>query len=64
MLKLLKADLERVKELTRLTRKRETEKLNQATIIQGILSQCLFPHEAPLRYAFEKIMSFVPFLFD
>lgn len=55
-MKRLKADLERVKALTDMARKRELRKSEQADVINDVLSQALFPHEPGLRMAFEKIM--------
>jgi len=52
----LRKDLENVRRLTELSRKRESRKLKQAEIIHQVLSRFLFPHEPPMRSAFEKIM--------
>ena len=57
-MKRLRDDLERVRVLTQTTRKRETQKLRQAEAIRDVLSMIIFPHEAPLRMAFEKIMRY------
>ncbi|THH27211.1 hypothetical protein EUX98_g6973 [Antrodiella citrinella] len=55
-LKRLKDDLERVRVLTQTTRKREAQKLRGVEAIRDVLSLIIFPHEAPLRMAFERIM--------
>ncbi|ESK83279.1 bromodomain and phd finger-containing protein 3 [Moniliophthora roreri MCA 2997] len=57
-LRRLREDLEKAKQLVDLIRKRELKKRQQAEVLQDVLSQCLFPHEPPLRLAFERIMSF------
>lgn len=54
-MKKLKADLERVKSLTEITRKRELRKSEQADLINDVLSHTLFPHEPALRLVFERI---------
>ncbi|KAJ7777292.1 bromodomain and PHD finger-containing protein 3 [Mycena metata] len=51
----LRKDLEDLKGLTQLSRKRETRKLKQAELIQDFLSRALFPHALQLRSAFERI---------
>ncbi|EEB94516.1 hypothetical protein MPER_06656, partial [Moniliophthora perniciosa FA553] len=56
-LRRLREDLEKAKQLVDLVRKRELKKRQQAEVLQDVLSQCLFPHEPPLRLAFERIMS-------
>jgi NuA3 HAT complex component NTO1 len=56
LLQRLRKDLESVRVLAELSRKRESRKLKQAEIVQDILSKYLFPHENPLRLAFERIM--------
>jgi hypothetical protein len=55
-LRRLHKDLEHVRRLVELSRKRESRKLRQVEVTQGIISRCFFPHEPPLRLAFEKIM--------
>ncbi|TCD61141.1 nuA3 HAT complex component nto1 [Steccherinum ochraceum] len=56
-LKRLRSDLELVRDLTKIVRKREIQKLHQVEPIRDVLSLIIFPHEGPLRMAFEKIMS-------
>ncbi|KAJ7156890.1 bromodomain and PHD finger-containing protein 3 [Mycena crocata] len=53
----LRKDLEDLKGLTELSRKRESRKLRQAELIHDILSQALFVHVPKLRAAFERIVS-------
>ncbi|KAH9945753.1 PHD-zinc-finger like domain-containing protein [Amylocystis lapponica] len=57
-LKRLKQELESIRELTELSRKRESRKREQAELIQDVFSRILFAHEPSLRMAFEKITSF------
>ncbi|KAJ6485818.1 bromodomain and PHD finger-containing protein 3 [Mycena sanguinolenta] len=54
----LRKDLEGLKGLTQLSRKRESRKLRQAELIHDFLSQALFPHAPKLRSAFERIQAF------
>lgn len=56
-LKHLRRDLESVRELTLQTRRRESRKLAQTESIQKVLEIALFPHEALLRLAFEKVLA-------
>ncbi|KAJ9124318.1 hypothetical protein QFC22_001118 [Naganishia vaughanmartiniae] len=49
-------DLERVRMLAELVRKREQEKLRQAQILKEFVRQAIFPLDAALKVAFEKIM--------
>ncbi|KAG2103066.1 PHD-zinc-finger like domain-containing protein [Suillus discolor] len=56
-LKKLRGDLESVRELTLQTRRRESRKLAQTESIQKVLEIALFPHEALLRLAFEKVLA-------
>ncbi|KAJ7027919.1 bromodomain and PHD finger-containing protein 3 [Mycena alexandri] len=51
----LRKDLEDLKGLTQLSRRRETRKLKQAQLIQEFLSRALFPHAPQLRSAFDRI---------
>ncbi|KAF8899172.1 PHD-zinc-finger like domain-containing protein [Infundibulicybe gibba] len=55
LLQHLRRDLESVRAIVELSRKRETRKLWQAEVIRNILSQFLFPHESRLRSVFERI---------
>lgn len=48
-------DLEKVRMLTELVRKREKEKLRQAQILKQVLDSVLFPHDTALRLCMEKI---------
>ncbi|KAF8475395.1 PHD-zinc-finger like domain-containing protein [Russula ochroleuca] len=56
--KRLRKDLSDVRTLAELSRKRESRKLGQAQIVQEVLSQVVFAHEAWLRMAFENIVAF------
>ncbi|KAG1739043.1 hypothetical protein EDB19DRAFT_871624 [Suillus lakei] len=56
-LKHLRGDLESVRELTLQTRRRESRKLAQTESVQKVLEIALFPHEALLRLAFEKVLA-------
>lgn len=56
-LKRLRSDLESVRELTLQTRRRESRKLAQTESVQKVLEIALFPHEALLRLAFEKVLA-------
>ncbi|KAF9241390.1 PHD-zinc-finger like domain-containing protein [Melanogaster broomeanus] len=53
----VRKDLETLRELTLLCRKRESRKLAEAEAIQSVLEVTLFPHEAPMRLAFERILA-------
>lgn len=44
-------------ELALLSRKRESRKLAQVEAVQKVLDAILFPHLAPMRLAFEKILA-------
>jgi hypothetical protein len=57
--KRLRKDLSDVRALAELSRKRESRKLGQAQIVQEVLSQIVFAHEAWLRMAFENIVASV-----
>jgi hypothetical protein len=57
--KRLRKDLSDVRTLAELSRKRESRKLGQAQIVQEVLSQVVFAHEAWLRMAFENIVASV-----
>ncbi|KAJ7876249.1 hypothetical protein B0H13DRAFT_1893737 [Mycena leptocephala] len=54
----LRKDLEDLRGLTQLSRKRETRKLRQAELIHELLSRALFLHAPTLRSAFERIQAF------
>ncbi|KAI9440789.1 hypothetical protein H4582DRAFT_1939406 [Lactarius indigo] len=56
--KCLRKDLADVRTLADLSRKRESRKLRQAQIVQEILSEIIFAHEAGLRMTFENIVAF------
>lgn len=49
-------DLERVRMLAELVRKREQEKLRQARIVKQFVEEAIFPFDAALRVACTKIM--------
>ncbi|KAJ3994236.1 hypothetical protein F5050DRAFT_1800805 [Lentinula boryana] len=57
-LRRLEHDLEKLRELSALTWKRESRKLQQMEMIQGVLMQALYPHEPRLRLAFERIVGY------
>jgi NuA3 HAT complex component NTO1 len=57
--KRLRKDLADVRTLAELSRKRESRKLAQAQIVQEVLNQVVFAHEAWLRMTFENIVAFV-----
>ncbi|KAI5123496.1 hypothetical protein M0805_008864 [Coniferiporia weirii] len=54
-LKCLREDLESVRMLAELTRKREMQKQKQAQVIHEVISTVFFPHAPQLRNAFERI---------
>lgn len=56
-LKHVRKDLEILHELTLLSRKRESRKLAQDEAIQKVLDVALFPHLAPMRLTFEKVLA-------
>ncbi|KAJ8483195.1 hypothetical protein ONZ51_g4868 [Trametes cubensis] len=56
-LRLLRLDLERVRLIIDVIRHREAAKQRQQEQVQSVLSRFFFPHEAALRFAFEKIIS-------
>lgn len=56
--KCLRKDLADVRTLADLSRKRESRKSRQAQIVQEVLSEIIFAHEAGLRMAFENIVAF------
>jgi NuA3 HAT complex component NTO1 len=51
----LRKDLEKVRMLAELARKREKEKYKQAQLLDTTLTTFLFPHEPMLRLAYEQI---------
>jgi hypothetical protein len=57
--KRLRKDLADMRALAELSRKRESRKLGQAQIVQEVLNQVVFAHEARLRMAFENIVTSV-----
>ncbi|KAL6297851.1 PHD-zinc-finger like domain-containing protein [Sparassis latifolia] len=57
-MKRLRRDLDSIRTLTELSRKRESRKRDQAETIQDVFSRFLFSNEPPLRMAFERIMGF------
>ncbi|KAH9987165.1 PHD-zinc-finger like domain-containing protein [Russula compacta] len=56
--KRLRKDLTDIRTLAELSRRRESRKLGQAQIIQEVLNQVVFAHEARLRMTFENIVAF------
>ncbi|KAF9269421.1 hypothetical protein L218DRAFT_993471 [Marasmius fiardii PR-910] len=56
LLRRLQEDLQKAKAMVELTRKREIKKRQQAEVIRDVLSESLFRHELPLRFAFEHIL--------
>lgn len=57
-LKRLRKDLESVRMLAELARKRETQKLKQVQVLQHVCSTIFYPHIPQMRQALEKIMAF------
>ena len=53
----LRKDLENVRMLAELARKRELQKLKQAQIIHEIISNLVFPYAGQLLVAFERLMA-------
>ncbi|OCF54561.1 hypothetical protein L486_08112 [Kwoniella mangroviensis CBS 10435] len=54
-LQMLRNDLEKVRMLAELVRKREKEKLRQVQLIKDVVDGFIFPYHGRLRVAFEKI---------
>lgn len=52
---LLRNDLEKVRMLAELVRKREKEKLRQSQVIKDVVDIFIFPHYGKLRLTLEKI---------
>jgi len=57
--KRLRKDLVDMRTLAEFSRKRESRKLGQTQIVQEVLNQIVFVHEARLRMAFENIVTSV-----
>lgn len=53
----LRNDLEKVRLLAELVRKREKEKLRQAQVIKGVVESFVFPHYSLLRSVFNRIQA-------
>ncbi|KAI0782807.1 hypothetical protein C8Q75DRAFT_786204 [Abortiporus biennis] len=58
VMKMVRGDLERIRALADLCRRREIRKLDQANTLHDILMQFLFPHENSMRFVFERIMAY------
>ena len=58
-LTLLRNDLEKVRMLAELVRKREREKLRQTQLLNDIVDQYIFPYYGKLRLTLEKISAYV-----
>jgi NuA3 HAT complex component NTO1 len=56
---LLRNDLEKVRMLAELVRKREKEKLRQSQVIKDLVDTFIFPHYGKLRLTLEKISACV-----
>lgn len=56
---MLRNDLDKVRMLAELTRKREREKLRQAQVIKDMVDSFLFPHDGKLRLALETLSAYV-----
>lgn len=54
---MLRNDLEKVRLLAELVRKREKEKLRQAQVIKEVVDSFLFPHYDTLQSTFEQIVA-------
>ena len=54
-MKQLRRDLESIRMLTEMCRKRESLKLDRAEAIQYVFGKLLLAHEPVLRHAFERI---------
>ena len=52
---MLRNDLDKVRMLAELSRKREREKLRQAQAVKDLVDRFLFPHQGRLRLILEKI---------
>ena len=58
LLKGLRFDLEKMRIIADVVRKRERVKQAQSEAVQDVLLHFLFPHEGPLRLAFQKITAY------
>lgn len=56
----LRRDLEHVRNLTELTRKREKEKLRSAQTIQSFVTNFLFPFKPVMSSVLNEIVAYVP----
>ena len=59
LMKRFRDDLDKLRVIADLVRRRERVKQAQAEAIQDVLLHFLFPHEGPLRLAFQKITAYV-----
>ena len=56
---ILRNDLEKVRLLAELVRKREKEKLRQLQVTKDVIDTFIFPHYGKLRLTLEKISAYV-----
>lgn len=54
-MKKLRGDLERVRTMAELCRKRESRKLRQTQLVGDVIKKVIFSHEEPMRIVFDKI---------
>ena len=59
LMKRFRDDLDKLRVIADLVRRRERVKQAQAEAIQDVFLHFLFPHEGPLRLAFQKITAYV-----
>ncbi len=62
LMKGLRDDLERMRIIADVVRRRERVKQAQAEAVQDVMLHFLFPHEGPLRLAFQKITAYASIL--
>lgn len=61
-MKRLRDDLERVRIMAELCRKRESRKLRQTQLVADMIKTVIFAHEDTMRNVFDKIAACVPVL--